>query len=167
MEIAFSAMMRDLGSAEQKARQQSPTPRYTMIPPRPSDTLAGCVWLPRILGKARLIQQGTLPPDYVAMFGHPKGVDGLFLAHFNLTKEDIIQIATQSDAQVAEWFLSRLPDSAEKIASWNHTALNLGRPGFPFADRIQDSLAKRYQRVANRGFTTIFEILEADDAMEG
>lgn len=137
-----------------------------MKPPRPADQLAGCVWLPRILGKARLIQQGSLPQSYVERFCHPSGVDGLFLAHFGLTKEEIVTIANESDEKAAAWFLSRIPNSTEQIASWNHVSLNFGKPGFPLADRLPMALTTKYQRVANRGLTTIFEVLEADDALE-
>ena len=36
--------------------------------PSPRETLAGCVWLPRLLAKARQFQRGELPPDYAARF---------------------------------------------------------------------------------------------------
>lgn len=127
----------------------------------PREQLAGCIWLPRILSKARLLQQGALPPDYAARFCHPEGVDGHFLAHFHLTRDDIVKAAAGSDAEVATWFLSR--HSPEQIAEWNHTAVNLGRPGFPLAARLPVALATTYKHIDPRGLTTIFEVLEADE----
>ena len=65
------------------------------------------------------------------------------------------------DARAAEWFLAR--HSAECIKQWNHTALNLGRPGYPLADRLPVVLATTYKNVAGRGLTTVFEVIEADE----
>jgi len=128
---------------------------------RPSEKLAGCVWLPRILGKARLLQAGALPPDYSARFCHPNGVDGVFLSHFGLNREDILAAAGLCDEEAGEWFLSRV--GVEPIQRWNKIAVNLGRPGYPMADRLPAGLATTYQRVAGRGLATVFEVLEADE----
>jgi hypothetical protein len=133
--------------------------------PRPAERLAGCVWLPRILSKARRAQAGTLPPDYAANFCHPKGVDGLFLVHFELSRAEVLMAAAQPDASAAEWFLSRT--SPERIEQWNQMAVNLGRPGYPFADRLPMGLATTYKHVAGCGLSTIFEVLEADEADAG
>jgi hypothetical protein len=134
--------------------------------PRPTDRLAGCVWLPRILSKARHLQRGTLPADYAANFCHPKGVDGLFLAHFGLSREDIISAATLSDDEVAKWFLARTGMSEKRIEEWNQTALNLGRPGYPMAERFVAALASTYKNVAGRGLTTVFEVLDEDEKLD-
>jgi hypothetical protein len=129
--------------------------------PRPTEKLAGCVWLPRILAKARQLQGSGLPPDYAASFCNPKGVDGVFLAHFGLNRDDILSTAALTDEKAAEWFLSRT--TAERIAQWNHTALNLGRPSYPIGERFPLALATTYQHVDSRGLTTVFEVLEADE----
>jgi hypothetical protein len=129
--------------------------------PGPREQLAGCVWLPRILAKARLLKRGALPPDYDARFCHPTGVDGLFLSHFRLTREDVLAVAALPDAEVGSWFLSR--SSSERIQEWNRIAFNLGRPGFPMADRFPVALATVYKHVDSRGMTTVFEVLEADE----
>ena len=131
--------------------------------PRPSEKLAGCVWLPRILAKARLFQRGELPPDYAANFCHPKAVDGLFMSHFGLRREDILLAAGVSDEDAAKWFLSRTADSAKRIEEWNQTGLNLGRPGYPLADHFQVALKTTYKNVDARGLTTVFEVLAADE----
>lgn len=132
-----------------------------MMLPRPTDQLAGCVWLPRILAKARLLQKALLPPDYAARFCHPSGVDGHFLAHFGLNRDEIVAAAAKPDDAAAAWFRSRASDDA--IRRWNETSVNFGRPGYPLADRFPVALATIYKNYASRGFTTVFEVLEADD----
>jgi Domain of unknown function (DUF5069) len=127
----------------------------------PRETLAGCIWLPRILAKARLLKNGDLPADYEARFCHPTGVDGLFLAHFGLSREEIISAAALPDDRVSECFLAR--SSPARIEQWNDIALNLGHSGYPMADRFPVALATTYKHVANRGLTTVFEVLEADE----
>jgi hypothetical protein len=100
--------------------------------PPPKSQLAGCMWLPRIIGKARLIATGRLPPDYEARFGHPSGVDGQFLSFFRLSREDVVRAAAWPDEEISHWFTSREAGRTEKIQEWNQLALNLGRPGFPW-----------------------------------
>lgn len=132
--------------------------------PRPTDTLAGCVWLPRIVAKARALAGGTLPPDYAARFGHASGVDGQFLRHFGLTRDDIVAVATRDDAGVAAWFATQPGATPERVAAWNHVAVNLGRAGFPMAERLPVALATTYAHLADRGCATVFEVLTADEA---
>ena len=131
--------------------------------PRPTEKLAGCVWLPRILAKARLSQRGALPPDYEARFCHPNGVDGLFLSHFGLSREEVMSAARLSDEEVVQWFLSRIAGSAKRVEEWNQVGVNLGKPGYPLADRFPVALATVYKHVDSRGLTTVFEVLEADE----
>ncbi len=132
--------------------------------PRPVDRLAGCVWLPRLIFKARQFVAGVLPAEFAARFCHPTGVDGHFLAFFHLTREDILAVCGQDDAAVAEWFLS-FGERSGRIAEWNHVAVNLGRPGFPMADRLLVALQSVYPGLAHRNLQTVFEVLEADDAL--
>lgn len=131
--------------------------------PSPREQLAGCVWLPRILAKARLLQQGALPPEYEMNFCHPKGVDGLFLSHFGLSREEVCTAATLSNEKVTQWFLSRAASSSKRIEEWNRTAMNLGRPGYPLAERLSVALATTYRHIDSHGLTTVFEVLEADE----
>jgi hypothetical protein len=133
--------------------------------PAPKARLANCVWLPRILAKARLLQRGELPPDYAERFGHPTGVDHLFLNHFHLQRDDIVTVAGRTDQEVAAWFTARPEGRTESIAQWNDTALNLGRPGYPLAERFPIAKATVYKNVESTGMTTVFELLEADDRL--
>jgi hypothetical protein len=101
---------------------------------RPTDTLAGCVWLPRFVDKTRHYLAGTLAEDYVRPFCHPLATDGVFLTHFGLTKDDIVAAIRDSagdDAAVARWFLAQPAHTAEKIAAWNQLAPNIGKDGYP------------------------------------
>ncbi|HEV2694333.1 MAG TPA: DUF5069 domain-containing protein [Verrucomicrobiae bacterium] len=129
--------------------------------PPPRAQLANCIWLPRILAKARGIEAGTLPPDYAARFCHPGGVDGAFLNHFNFRREDIVTAAALPDWQIEAWLLARTTPA--RIAEWNHVAVNLGRSGFPLADRLPIALATSYKHIDPQGKTTVFEVLEADE----
>lgn len=133
--------------------------------PRPVGRLAGCVWLPRLMFKARQFAAGELPPEFAARFCHPTGVDGQFLAFFQLTREEILAVSGKDDADVAEWFLSA-GERSSRIAEWNHVAVNLGRPGFPMAERLPVALEVAYPHVAHRNLQTVFEVLEADDAID-
>lgn len=130
--------------------------------PSPREQLVGCVWLPRILAKARLLHRGALPEEYEARFCHPTGVDGLFVSHFGLTREDVLSATLLADSEIPDWLLSRT--SPERIQEWNQIALNLGRPGYPMADRFPVALTTVYKHVDSRGMTTVFEVLEADEA---
>jgi hypothetical protein len=129
--------------------------------PSPRETLAGCIWLPRILAKARLFKSGELPPEYAARFGHPGGVDGQFLNYFGLAREDMLAAADLPDDKVVAWFQSRY--NTDRIVEWNRIAVNLGRPGFPMAERLPVALATTYKHVNPEGITTVFEVLEADE----
>lgn len=131
--------------------------------PTPRDRLADCLWLPRLVAKARLLARGELPAEYVARFCHPGGVDGHFLAHFELTRDDIVTAAANPDAEIARWF-SAQPNAAARIAAWNRLAPNLGRPGFPMAERLPVALATTYCHLDASKITTVFEALEADEA---
>ena len=133
--------------------------------PGPREQLCGCVWLPRILAKARLFAAGELPEDYAVRFCHPGGVDGQFLAYFGLKKDEILAAASSGETGAAEWFSARFP--RERIDGWNHIATNLGRPGFPLAERLPEALATSYAHLAGRGFSTVFEVLEADEERNG
>ncbi len=130
--------------------------------PRPTDQLAGCVWLPRLLAKARLLATGGLPDDYAKRFCHASGVDGQFLRFFVLTRDDVVAAAALSDDAAAAWFLAE-PARASRVTEWNYVAVNLGRPGFPMAERLPIALATTYRHLADQRFATVFEVLDADE----
>jgi hypothetical protein len=89
--------------------------------------------------------------------------NGLFLACFGLNAQQITEAVGLSDASLVRWFESLPGTSAHRIGEWNHTALNLGRAGFPMAERLPIALSTKYRHLANRGIQTIFEMLNADE----
>ena len=135
--------------------------------PAPKERLADCIWLPRILAKARMLHRGELPPAYAERFCHPTGVDSIFLNYFHLTREEITAVALKSDKDVIAWFHSRPEGSAENVTKWNEIAVNMGRPGYPLAERFPVARETTYKHVDSRGMTTVFELLEADDKLDG
>ena len=100
---------------------------------RPHDQLAGCVWLPRFIDKARQHLADTLPSDFRRAFGHALATDGAFLAHFKLTLADALAAIAEhlSDEAVAQWFLAQPGVSPASIADWNARAPRFGEPGQP------------------------------------
>lgn len=131
--------------------------------PPPEARIADCVFLPRIIAKARALKAGLLPHEYAERFGAPDAVDGLFLKFFSLRADQIVEAAELDDAAVAQWFTALPTGTAARISKWNHTALNLGRPGFPMAERLPVALSTKYRHLAGRGIKTIFEMLNADE----
>jgi hypothetical protein len=131
--------------------------------PSPRAQLAGCIWLPRIIAKARLAKAEALAPEYAARFCHPTGVDGQFTSFFRLTKEDLLGVCESSDAEIAHWFRSLESASDARVDEWNSIAVNLGRPGFPMAERLPIGLSTTYKHLADRKLETVFEVLEADE----
>lgn len=127
--------------------------------------MAGCLWLPRIVAKARLAKRGELDPEYAARFCHPTGVDGQFTAFFRLTKENLLAVCDSTDAEIAAWFRSLESASDARIQEWNHLAMNFGRAGFPMAERLPIGLATTYKYLSDRKLETVFAVLEADEGI--
>jgi hypothetical protein len=122
------------------------------------------MWLPRIIAKARLIESGGLPPEYADRFCHPTGVDAQFLRFFGLHKEDVLRSSRGTDEQVAAWFEALTVLHPSLVSQWNDLAQNLGRPGFPMAERLPIALATTYQHLQASKFSSVFEVIEADEA---
>jgi hypothetical protein len=112
---------------------------------RPTDKLADCVWLPRLVDKARLYLRGALAEAFVQPFCHPLATDGLFLKHFALDKESLLAAVTAAadDVALAAWFTSQPQVTAHSIALWNELAPNLGKDGYPMRRAFLWAL-KRY-----------------------
>jgi hypothetical protein len=119
------------------------------------------MWLPRFIDKARHHAAGTLPADFQRAFCSPMGVDGVFFAHFKLTKEEILPAIQRegSDEAIGLWF-SRRPDSGEdRIRDWNLIAPKIGMPGQPshriFVWGLKNLYAGCTDPRVNSGFTAI------------
>jgi len=101
---------------------------------RPTDMLAGCMWLPRFTDKVRHHLAGTLEPHFERPFCHPLATDGAFLGHFEIEKDEAIRSIAESngsDDGVVRWFRSRANCSAERIDHWNRLGPSIGKEGFP------------------------------------
>jgi hypothetical protein len=121
------------------------------------------MWLARIIAKARLLEKGLLPAEYAARFCHPTGVDAQFVNFFRITRDDILLASRGNDDQVASWF-TRLTASRPLIVSkWNDLAENLGRPGFPIAERLPIALSTVYKHLDASTISSVFEAIEADE----
>lgn len=114
-----------------------------------------------------MLHRGELPPAYAERFCHPTGVDLIFLNYFHLTRDDITTAALKSDDEVIVWFQSRRESSVENVAKWNEIAINMGRPGYPLAERFPVARETTYKHVDSQGMTTVFELLEADEKLNG
>jgi len=125
--------------------------------------MAGCVWLPRLIAKARLLQADMLPDDYMLRFCAPTGVDGHFLNFFDLTREDILNIAPHTNSNVLAWFKGLPTAKPSRIRKWNTLAENLGRPGQPMADRLEYAKTHVIPHLDTSNVETIFQVIELDE----
>lgn len=121
------------------------------------------MWLPRIAAKARQLQNGQLPSEYADRFCHPAGVDSLFLKFFEIDRVAIMSASRLSDPEIAAWFRTLPVTTPGRIGDWNQLAQNLGRPGFPLAERFPIALATSYKHLNPDTITSVFEAIEADE----
>ena len=135
-----------------------------MIIRRPYEKLAGCVWFGRIVDKTRHFLNGTLHQDYQRSFCHPKGIDGFFLTHFNLTREEIIEAVKKqgSDDALTDWFLGD-ENRAGKIEAWNDFGTNLGKPGTEGEQMLRWALENVYTHCKDPRIDTAFKVLAEDE----
>ena len=135
-----------------------------MIIRRPYEKLAGCVWFGRIVDKTRHFLNGTLHGDYQRSFCNPKGIDGFFLRHFDLTGEEMIEAVKQhqTDEALAKWFLGD-PESAGEILEWNDFATDLGKPGTDGERMLQWALTNVYSHCKDPRIDTAFKVLAEDE----
>lgn len=135
-----------------------------MIIRRPYEKLAGCVWFGRIVDKTRHFLNGTLDQDYQRSFCNPKGVDGYFLKHFGLTREEITEVVRKNkcDEDISAWFLSDAV-RVEKMEAWNDFAPRLGMPGFEGNERLQWALENAYTHCKDPRVDSIFKVLAEDE----
>jgi len=104
-----------------------------MVIRHPRAQLAGCCWLPRYADKVRLYMSGRLPFLYRVALGSRLGVDGYFLRHFQLSRQDFVRgiAKSEDDEALARWFLARPGVTSQRIADWNRRAPHFGAPGQP------------------------------------
>lgn len=136
----------------------------------PSAMLAGCVFLPRFTDKVRAHRAGTLPADFQIAFGHPRGMDGHFFAHFAFEKDLTVAAvgAATDDEAVGAWFLAQPRVNAETIAAWNTLAPTIGRPGQPGHRELRWMLRRIFgsEAAIPPQITSSFEAIAWDECPE-
>jgi len=132
----------------------------------PWDCLAGCAWLARLTDKTRLMCLGKLPPDYLMLLGHPRGIDGRFLKHFGLDKDTALEVVSiqPDDNGVELWFRAQPGVTECSIENWNGLAPNLGRCGWP-GERELAFAIRRFSGGATikSPVETLFDLIRIDE----
>lgn len=139
---------------------------FTMNIRAPWERLAGCIWLARLADKTWLMRQGKLPPDYLMLLGHPRGIDGHFLRHFDLDKDATLEaIAAQpDDSGVEQWFLAQSGVTAATIQSWNELAPHLGRHGWQAERELAIAIERFYGGIVMESpVETLFDLIRLDE----
>ena len=132
----------------------------------PREELAGVCWLPRFIDKARTFLAGELPKDYADRFCNRRAMDGIFLAFFDLDKEEIVEAVRDSDGDdelVTKWFRAQSGVTPAKIDNWNREAPRIGAPGQRGFEIFQKLVRGRYPDVPYTGVESVFEVIEADE----
>ena len=132
----------------------------------PFEKLAGCLHFARFTDKIRLHLAGQLPEDYQRPLFHPRGVDGFFMAHFGLSKEELlaaVQTSNHDDAEMAAWFESRIGHDEQKKKDWNELAANLGKPGQPMHETLAWAKKKWNFPADAPDLDSVFKSIEWDE----
>ena len=132
----------------------------------PADRLVDTCWLPRFVDKARLSLAGELPKDYADRFCDRRSIDGVFLHHFELNRESIIEavrVSEKDDARMGEWFLTQPGVTAATISSWNQLGPLIGKPGQRGHEIFRSAIKERYPDAPYTGVESAFEVIDADE----
>ena len=132
----------------------------------PFKELAGCYHLGRITDKVRLHLAGILPEDYQMPLFHERGVDGFFMRHFGLAKEELlaaVQASGSDDGKVAAWFETRISSDEQKKKSWNELSVNLGKPGQPMHETLAWAKKKYGFQCDDPNIDSVFKTIEWDE----
>ena len=122
----------------------------------------------RFIDKVRQHLAGALPEDFVAALGHPHGVDGQFLGHFDLTIELVTEAVTDhNDEELATWLEESVEDFQTKRTSWNELAPNLGRPGYPMDRILKIAMKRLYKEFDWSPEVGVFALIDLDEGRAG
>jgi len=133
-----------------------------IYPRSPRETMAGWVYLPRFVDKARLHLAGKLHKDYQENF--TKGFDGAWLKSSGVTAEQFIDVVKNSitDGQVADWVSKNVKRTDAQKAEFNNFVLNRGRD----ADDVRERLKMRLKEANLSHRTDIETFVDFIDADE-
>ena len=132
----------------------------------PLEKLAGSYHLARFTDKIRLHLAGTLPEDYQRPLFHERGVDGFFMRHFGLTKDELLEAVKTSngdDNKVAAWFETRIGNDDQKKKNWNELSVNLGKPGQPMHETLAWAKKKYGFQCDDPNIDSVFKTIELDE----
>ncbi|MBI3853506.1 MAG: DUF5069 domain-containing protein [Verrucomicrobia bacterium] len=132
----------------------------------PLEKLAGCNHLARFTDKIRLHLAGKLPEDYQMPLFHERGVDGFFMRHFGLTKEELLEAVQHSnydDDKMVAWFETRIGNDEQKKKSWNELSVSLGKPGQPMHDTLAWARKKYNFQCDDPNIDSVFKTIEWDE----
>ena len=131
----------------------------------PFEKLAGVYHLAQITDKIRLYLEGTSPEDYQLPLFHQRGVDGFYMAHFGLSKKDLLPAvkAASTDAEVAAWFEPRIGNDNQKKESWIEFTVNLGKPGHPMHETLAWARKKYNSQCDDPSIDSVFSSIEWDE----
>jgi len=101
-----------------------------IYPRSPKESMAGWVYLPRLVDKIRLHLAGRLHPDYQANFLN-KGFDKLWLDRSGVRPEDLVEVVRQSitDGEVCDWVARHVTKPEADKAAHREYLFNHGRVG--------------------------------------
>jgi len=132
---------------------------------RPTDELAGCCWLARMVDKVRATHQGNIPFLYRLALGSLIGIDGHFLRHFGLSYRQFRKavIENRNDENLAQWFQHQPKVTASRINNWNAFAPKIGTPGYPAS--LLRHLIKwiLYPKSIRHPVDSLFEMIDQDE----
>ncbi len=131
-------------------------------PRRWNETLAGYVWLPRLIDKVRAHQAGTL-----GTYAYPSMLDQVFLRRCRLSPAELEMAVrnAKADEDVGAYVRSHTGHTPEQIQTdnerferqyrWPLTILDqddgyTSGPGYPFPSFLQPVLWRAYQRWCGR-----------------
>ncbi|GJL52882.1 MAG: hypothetical protein NPIRA02_00140 [Nitrospirales bacterium] len=109
---------------------------------------------------------GKLPLFYRLAFCSPKGLDGYFLRHFHIRKNDFlkaVQTSEVGDDGIAQWFLVQPGVTAERVAEWNAFAPRLGEPGQPGSWTFHLVKCVLYPKAVGSPVNNLFEAIIQDE----
>ena len=99
----------------------------TIFPRSPRETMAGWIYLPRLIDKIRLNLAGKLHEDYRPNFLH-RGFDAKWFETAGVDPDDFTALVAGSDTdgQVADWVRHNVIVGAETREDFNATVGNYG-----------------------------------------
>ena len=135
-----------------------------IYPRSPKESMAGWVYLPRLVDKIRLHLAGRLHPDYQANFLH-KGFDKLWFDRSGVQAEDLVEVVRQSitDGEVCDWVARNVRKPESEKSAHREYLFNHGRVG---DDELKARLQLRKEQSGlghRHDLQTFVDYIDADE----